>query len=835
MLSFFPCSEPLLDFISVTIIWLSSFAEDRVDVMADAAGLAVGVVALAGIFKDVVDLYSLYVTAKHMDRDYELLDTKLDVEITLLCQWADRVGLLRADPDTRLESPSTRDMGYRVLNSIRLLLTEVSTLKAEYGARTLSLEHSATSPRPAIAAQQHPETRINSLLLARLGRDFDQMRSRLHIHGQAAMRKVRWTIVDKKEFETLLGHLSCFTAKLNELIPVPANAPTGLDASVDFTQGQLRSILGLHRLNLVLEASRGLHADSIADAAQHAIDETCKDRILDKLWFRTISAREEEIKDPVAQTMEWALEAPEGGGARPQWDDLSAWLGSGEGIYWVSRKAGSGKSTLMKLLSNHSRTKALLTEWANGGQCNVVSFFFWNLGTPEQRTQEGLCRSLLYQILSQHRNTIPDALDGMWKELNQTEGDVSLPSLSETRRAFRLIASRSSELGKFCLFIDGLHEFTGDYQEAIAVITELTLNPNIKAVVSSRPIPVCVAAFDDCPKLRLHDLTRWDIRAYVRQCIGGHKYMASLMRRYPDDARDLLEDIVDKSSGVFLWVVFACRSLLSGFADGDEMHELRRRVEELPPELKDMFQHMVGKVDARHREEGANVLWTCYWLHRHGGVERIGSLALALLLRLPVQPIDVRELSTERKSELCQSLAGRLVSRCGGLLELRSSALLDIHRGYGSCGFDGCFCGNSRDDHDPYIDGTVGWIHRSMKEFLDDDSVWELDCLRVGKDRPSIAGMVSLYELYMATRTPRPDDTDVLHFSACLTSGAEADLCEPMDRRNSFWHMQPVLRQLFEAEPADSDSGTLEGIKESIRYHPECQPRHHPHGPDVGR
>lgn len=44
--------------------------------MAEVAGLVLGVVGLAGVigaFKDVVDLFSLFVDSSHLGRDYEMI------------------------------------------------------------------------------------------------------------------------------------------------------------------------------------------------------------------------------------------------------------------------------------------------------------------------------------------------------------------------------------------------------------------------------------------------------------------------------------------------------------------------------------------------------------------------------------------------------------------------------------------------------------------------------------------------------------------------------------------------------------------------------------------
>jgi hypothetical protein len=45
-------------------------------------------------------------------------------------------------------------------------------------------------------------------------------------------------------------------------------------------------------------------------------------------------------------------------------ESLLTWMSSGAGIFHVSGKLGSGKSTLMKYLCDHAGTKQLLEQWA---------------------------------------------------------------------------------------------------------------------------------------------------------------------------------------------------------------------------------------------------------------------------------------------------------------------------------------------------------------------------------------------------------------------------------------------------------------------------------------
>ncbi|KAK4183517.1 hypothetical protein QBC35DRAFT_393699, partial [Podospora australis] len=138
---------------------------------------------------------------------------------------------------------------------------------------------------------------------------------------------------------------------------------------------------------------------------------------------------------------------------------------------------------------------------------------------------------------------------------------------------------------------------------------------NIKVLVSSRPIPVCVEAFRTVPRLHLHDLTQRDIAAYVQDVqdvIGNHIYVKDLLKRYSTGTQAILNTLTEKASGVFLWVILACRSLLSGFADCDSVAELQQLVNVLPEELEDMLQRMLVRVKDQHREQGARLMRIFY-------------------------------------------------------------------------------------------------------------------------------------------------------------------------------------------------------------------------------
>lgn len=117
------------------------------------------------------------------------------------------------------------------------------------------------------------------------------------------------------------------------------------------------------------------------------------------LVFSGIYHRQESIHDNFEGTFQWIYEPPQD--ADRPWDSFATWLTEGRGIYWITGKAGSGKSTLMRMLHENKRTLELLRTWRNDLPLVTASFFFWNSGSDMQMSQDGLLRSILLQIIGQ--------------------------------------------------------------------------------------------------------------------------------------------------------------------------------------------------------------------------------------------------------------------------------------------------------------------------------------------------------------------------------------------------------------------------------------------------
>lgn len=722
----------------------------------EAVGLAISIVSLAGTFKDCIDLFSMISTARSMEKDFTILGVKLDIEKTLLLQWAEQVRLIHDDYDGRLDNPDTNRTIGRILQSIKVLLSDGASLEHRYGMQRLKIDQRERPPMLSSYRLQQFRHDFQNLVLndhASIG-----PADELH-HGQRPSRsgsdvvgdpesgrqkitlkeKFCWAIRDKEKFGSLIRDLSELVRGLNLIVPRP-NMAEWQSASLKLLIQDAQHVEHISRLELLAEGSRDHGGPiSLKDVFQAQIDQRCQQRILDSLWYRVLDHRRNSVSEAHPGTFNWVLDPPTDD---VEWDDLAQWLQSGSGIYWVHGKAGSGKTTLMKYLYDNSSTRSLLSKWAKDESLLMPHFFFWHLGTPEQKTQYGLYRGLLHHIFKAKPSLIPDILPEMWREAHSdrtiaTETstgarihDLECPTEEEMMLALLRLKTHTQAV-KFCFFIDGLDEYSGDTFRLVDFLEKL-VSSKIKAVVSSRPIPSCFQAFSPGPKLRLQDLTRNDIKTYIHDTIGLHPHTATLIEMDGTIVDKIQGELTGKSSGVFLWVVLACRSLIQGFAAYDTPEELLQRLEELPPELNDLFRLILQRFDPRYREQAAKLLSLCY----HSTVVNTGSghphkplftlgLALTAADQLDItKPLRYGPMPQEEMVRKCKLLEARLRSRCCGLLEIRLGD------------FGQCFCQSDR-FHFPgrstfqIVDSTVEFIHRTMYEFLKTSAIWDHEYLRI--------------------------------------------------------------------------------------------------------
>jgi hypothetical protein len=431
----------------------------------------------------------------------------------------------------------------------------------------------------------------------------------------------------------------------------------------------------------------------------HVVEEerfvVLRDRFLHRLSFLAMSDREEEIVDAHKATFDWIYAATE----NQPWDNFTEWLQQDNGLYWITGKAGSGKSTLMKFIYQNRATRKQLQPWAGELPLITASYYFWNSGTTMQKSQMGLLQSLLYESLSQCQNLIPQIFPYRWRSYGTFGDDLRPWTRTELMKGFNRLLRQDGISAKFCFFVDGLDEFDGNHSEIVDLFKRVVSSSSVKACISSRPLLVFEDGFKSSPKLRLHNLTQNDIKLYTNNQLERNQKFIALKKREPKLAPQLVTEIVDKSAGVFLWVTLVIRSLLEGLRNSDRIPDLQRRLKELPADLEDLYRVMIRSLEPFYEQQASHLFQIV-----HNARIPLSVLAVsfadeedpnfALRARMPLDWDDIgfRYEETVR----------RLNSRCKGLLEVR------YHQG-----------------EDLLTDSKVDFLHRTVKDFLDTPEVWK--------------------------------------------------------------------------------------------------------------
>lgn len=184
-----------------------------------------------------------------------------------------------------------------------------------------------------------------------------------------------------------------------------------------------------------------------------------QNHILQSLLFHRMEDREEQIAVAHEKTFDWIF--CDAKHQKKKWSNFYDWLRDGTGLYWVNGKAASGKSTLMKFVRNDIRTHEALKVWAKPHHLLVSSFYFWNNGTPMQKSLEGLLRSIIYDVLKARPELYSIIVTGLWREsvLRTAATSPPEPSLVQLQKAFRNLVHQRNADFKLCLIVDGFDEY----------------------------------------------------------------------------------------------------------------------------------------------------------------------------------------------------------------------------------------------------------------------------------------------------------------------------------------------------------------------------------------
>lgn len=108
--------------------------------------------------------------------------------------------------------------------------------------------------------------------------------------------------------------------------------------------------------------------------------------------------------------------------------------------------------------------------------------------------------------------------------------------------------------------------------------------------------------------LNIHELTRQDIQHYTKTELSHHPQVYTPKSHDSKAFSILVEEIIQKAQGVFLWVYLVIRSLARGLRKHDNIYTLKRRLDILPADLDGYYQHVLNEIETIYRRETAQLL-----------------------------------------------------------------------------------------------------------------------------------------------------------------------------------------------------------------------------------
>jgi len=328
------------------------------------------------------------------------------------------------------------------------------------------------------------------------------------------------------------------------------------------------------------------------------------------------------------------------------------WLSGGDGVFWISGKPASGKSTLIQHIKSHDRILSLLGR-SNDMEWRILYFFFDFRGAKSiTNNSEGLLRSLLFQLIE----SVPHLDTSGIEKLER--GHASSWHESELRDALRVTLRSVS--GGICIFIDGLDEYEGNLRHLIEFLTGLSASDrvarkSIKICISSRPEPIPSLLLRDLPSLSMSAHNAGGITSYCRQILKDLDIELSYFS----------ESIAKRAEGVFLWARFAIEELIQGVSEGEDHLELLNRLDSFPQDLEDVYDRMLSRLDISATKECMIMLQLVCFEKRF---ESLNCWELHAATRFAVDKTLI--LPESVKCETGQKPHERIVAKSCGFLEL---------------------------------------------------------------------------------------------------------------------------------------------------------------------
>jgi hypothetical protein len=161
---------------------------------------------------------------------------------------------------------------------------------------------------------------------------------------------------------------------------------------------------------------------------------------------------------------------------------------------------------------------------------------------------------------------------------------------------------------RLCIFIDGLDEFVGsgqhDYRTLVDILDTWVQgsHDNLKLCVSSREENVFMNRYEEHQRLRLHEMTWYDLRKYTQANLS-HLQDKALLKK-------LCFEVPNKAQGIFLWCTLVVQTLRREIEvdphnslAGSPLREfsIMKLLDEMPADLEEIFRYILNRLSKQKK------------------------------------------------------------------------------------------------------------------------------------------------------------------------------------------------------------------------------------------
>lgn len=357
----------------------------------------------------------------------------------------------------------------------------------------------------------------------------------------------------------------------------------------------------------------------------------------------------------------------------------------------------------------------------------IAAYFFDARGHGFEKSVLGMLRSLLHQLLA-HESRLYEAFIPRFRMKERMH--KTWEWYEEELKEFLLSNIKLCQPRPLLLLLDALDECNEAEVKRVISFLESLSNNAIDANVS---LNICLSS-RHYPNIRMQKKLE-----LVIDDRKGHKEDITVYVRdkLPKEDAEIEQSLIEKASGVFMWVVLVIAMLNQAFDEG-KVELMRKKLCEVPNDLEEVFHILLNKDCPDHRNEDCQdkretilmLQWVLF-------AER--SLKPEELYFAVIAGIDAQNLGTWDRSKVTDDdIQRRITSSSKGLIETRKRDTITIQstKRRITSSSKSLIKTQKRDT------GTVQFIHESVRDFLlrnrrlkTLDSALELDAVGTSHDR----------------------------------------------------------------------------------------------------